>query len=52
MDSFMGQALALAPNSEPSTLVLNLTGKGSKKSEVLPGHVTVEVETYEDLKTL
>ncbi|XP_059080886.1 calpain-5-like isoform X2 [Tigriopus californicus] len=52
MDSFMGQALALAPNSEPSTLVLNLTGKGSKNSEILPGHVTVEVETYDDLKTL
>eukprot|EP00095_Tigriopus_kingsejongensis_P006591 maker-scaffold516_size150393-snap-gene-0.24 protein:Tk06591 transcript:maker-scaffold516_size150393-snap-gene-0.24-mRNA-1 annotation:"calpain t" len=42
MDSFMGQSLVLAPPSEPSTFNLDLTGKGSKKVESMPGHVTVE----------
>ena len=53
MDTFMGQAyLSASKNDESQSHIVNLVGRKSKKTENVPGTVTVEIETYDDLAKL
>ena len=52
VDGFLGQALLVAPPGEKTRETLNLVGRRSKKAENVPGRVTVEYESYDDLTFL
>ena len=54
VDSFMGQTVVSAPIASIDGIDViaeerDLTGKGNKKGETMPGKVFVEYETYNDL---
>ena len=62
IDSFMGQGMIMAQpvSSDTATTngestaksvyqTVNLFGRGQKKAETVPGEVTVEIESYDDL---
>ena len=62
IDSFMGQGMIMAQpvSSDTATTngestaksvyqTVNLFGRGQKKAESVPGEVTVEIESYDDL---
>ena len=60
IDSFMGQGMVMAqPVGDAATngesaaksvyQTVNLFGRGQKKAESVPGEVTVEIESYDDL---
>ena len=59
VDSFMGQGLVMAqasgsaePKSALVTERVDLYGRKKKKAETMPGRVTVEIESFDDLTRL
>jgi hypothetical protein len=57
VDSFMGQTVVSAPlaaiaGNDVIAEERDLTGKGNKKGETMPGKLFVEYETYDDLLQL
>lgn len=57
VDSFMGQGMVMAPpaasaDSKTVTERIDLFGRRKKKAEAMPGKITVEIESFEDLNLL
>lgn len=49
MDSFMGQTIVEAGEGDKIKEERELTGKGNKLGDPMPGKVYIEVETTDDL---
>jgi hypothetical protein len=52
MDSFMGQTTVPAREGDSIKEERELTGKGNKIGDPMPGKVVIEVETTDDLLKL